>query len=121
MNHIKVFTDASIKLRKLFKNDDNFSSSLHLLARYLGYKIENYEFDSDKEEQKVVKDLTSDWLISIDNLKKEKFSDENIIEVLTAYNEIFDFNNDDDDYEDDDEDYDDEDEDYDDEDEEDDD
>lgn len=104
MDYIELFTDAAIKLKKFFKDEENYEAALFSLSDYLRYYLEHYEYEDEEHEQEEIEALTDKWFDAIEKLKKAKFSEEDILMVLLATNEMFGF---DDEYEDEEYDYDD--------------
>lgn len=88
MDYIELFTDAALKLKKLFKNDEHYTTALFSLSNYLRHYLEHYEYEDEEHEQEELEALANKWFDAIEKLKKAKFPDEDILMVLVATNEM---------------------------------
>lgn len=100
MEFIELISDAAIRLKKLFKNDEKYNAALFLLVEYLKGHLDRYEYEDD--EQEVLEELCDKWFNSVEKLKNAKFSEDDILNVLLATNNIFKYEDDEEDYDDDD-------------------
>ncbi len=91
MTLIEILSDAAIRLKKVFKDDENYNAAMKSLVCYIEGHLDTNEYDDQEEEEEALEEITNNWLDSIEMLKNAKLSEEDILDVILVNNKLLGF------------------------------